>query len=706
MREVRTQRRLRKGLKLLDVFAIATGTTLSGGLFLLPGIAAAQAGPAMILAYVIAAVPLVPAMFSIVELGTAMPRAGGLYYFLDRTLGPVSGMIGGIGTWLALILKAGFALIGMGAYIKLFFPTLPMVPVAVIIALGLTALNIVGTEKSSRLQLYLVAFLLVVLTPFIAGSGMEIHLSHFSDFFGAGMTPLLATSGMVYVSYVGMIKVASLSEEVENPERNLPYGIFLALGTCLIVYLLATIVMVGVLPLNELSGDLTPVASVTNRVFGRIGTAIVSLAALASFISVANAGLMSASRYPLAMARDHLLPRTLYRLNRKGSPVVAILLTSALVIATLLLLDPGAIAKLASAFLLIILALVSLAVIVMRESHIESYDPGYRSPLYPWMQILGIVTSVLLVATMGLLSILFILGLIIIALAWYAYFAKGKIARTGAIYHVFERLGRQRYDGLDHELRGILKEKGLREEDPFDQIVARSMVIDLRERVYFHDVVDQVSGWLSRIVPHTPAELKKQIMEGTRIGATPVTHGVALPHLRVDGLEQAEMILVRGRKGIHICFNNPLTGKEEEEDVTATFFLVSPERDPGQHLRILAQIAGRVDDATFIPSWEAAATTEELKETLLRDERSLSVFVRRGEKTADMIGHALRDMEFPQGCLVTWLRRGDEVIVPSGGTILEESDRLTVIGDPQAIRQFRSRFLPASAQRRSRFHRE
>ena len=76
----------------------ALGTTLSAGFFLLPGIAATQAGPAVILSYLVAAVPLIPAMLSVVELATAMPRAGGAYYFLDRSMGPLAGTIGGLGT--------------------------------------------------------------------------------------------------------------------------------------------------------------------------------------------------------------------------------------------------------------------------------------------------------------------------------------------------------------------------------------------------------------------------------------------------------------------------------------------------------------------------------------------------------------------------------------------------------------------------------
>ena len=109
-------KRLPKELSLLNVYAIATGATLSSGFFLLPGLAASQAGSAITLAYLLAALLLVPAMLSKAELCTAMPRAGDVYFFLYRSMGPLMGTIGGLGALIALILKAAFALIGMGAY--------------------------------------------------------------------------------------------------------------------------------------------------------------------------------------------------------------------------------------------------------------------------------------------------------------------------------------------------------------------------------------------------------------------------------------------------------------------------------------------------------------------------------------------------------------------------------------------------------------
>ena len=687
-----TNAKLKKEIGLLGVYAIATGTTLSAGFFLLPGLAAEQAGAAIVLAYIVAATPLVPAMFSIIELATAMPRAGGVYYFLDRSLGPWMGTLGGIGTWLALVLKVSFALVGMGAYIALYIPELPMTPVAVGIAVGLGILNLLGAQKSGGFQMALVLGLLTILGIFIGGGVPTIERARLTAIFEADVQTILSTAGLVYISYVGVTTVASLSEEVKHPERNLPLGVILSLITAVLVYALGTSVMVGVLPLDQLVGDLTPAASAARAAFGDWGAIIISLAALLAFTSVANAGMLSASRFPLAMSRDHMVPRLFQRLNARGAPVQGILVTMGVIVLILIFLDPTKIAKLASAFQLLMFALVCLAVIVMRESGLASYDSGYHSPLYPWMQLFGILASCTLIVQMGWLPSLFSVALILLGTIWYFKFARDKVNRDGAIYHMFERWGQRRHTGLDVELRGILKEKGLRDEDPFDEIAARSLVIDLDRPAEFEDIVRQVSKWLSERVPHTVDEIEKQLLDRTHIGSTPVTHGVGLPHLRIDGIEHCEMVLVRSLPGIHIQFTDPLTEHEVEAQLTAIFFLFSPEHDPSQHLRILAQIARRADDENFLREWHAASDEVELKEALLHDEAFLLLTLRHNHATTDLIGRALRETDFPEGCLVAMLRRGGRMVIPRGDTVLRENDRLTILGNNKGLRDLEARF--------------
>lgn len=693
MAEKRNEK-LKKELSLIHVFAIAAGTTLSAGFFLLPGLAAKEAGPALPLAYLIAVIPLIPAMLSIIELATAMPKAGGVYYFLDRTLGPMIGTVGGFGTWAALVLKVSFALIGMGAYIKLFFASVEIVPVAITIAVVLGILSLFGSKKSGKLQSVLVTVLLFFLLIFISGGLPQINENSFQNFLSSGWSSILSAAGLVYISYVGITKIASLSEEVKNPERNLPLGIFLALGVSVIIYVLGTTIMVGIIPMDLLKADLTPVATAGKFILGDVGVALFSIAALVAFISVANGGTLSASRYPLALSRDHLLPRIFLKLSKRGTPVFSIILTVGTIVIILLLLDPTGIAKLASAFQLMVFAFICLAVIIIRESKIEAYDPGFKSPLYPWLHILGFILPFVLISEMGLLPILFSAGLITIGVLWYWVYGRTRVVRTGAIYHLFERLGRLRYDGLDTEMREILKEKGLRESDPFDEIVARSFVIDCQEKEEFEDVCKKASGWISQFVENTPSEIEKMFLEGTRLGATPVTHDIALPHLRLKGLSQAEMVLVRGSKGIHIKYKDPMKdiAHEEEEIVSAVFFLVSPEDDPTQHLRILAQIAGRVEEESFAEEWKTAKDDQEIKEALIHEDRCLSLLITKDNDSSKLIGKALKDVNFPEGCLVAILRRAGETIIPKGATVLNEGDRITIIGDPKGMAELKKQY--------------
>lgn len=681
------KKRLKKELNLFDVFAIATGATLSGGLFLLPGIASIQVGSWMFLAYLLAAVPLFPAMLSKVELATAMPRSGGVYYFLDRSLGPLFGTIGGIGIWITLILKSSFALIGMGAYLSLFVNTIPITAIAIALAMFLGIVNLFGSKKSGYIQIILVIVLLLILGAFIFAGIPEIQMSRFSLEIPNELQNIFSTAGLVYMSYIGITKVASVSEEIKNPDKNLPWGVFLSFAVIVVIYTAVTFILTGILEPTQLMGNLTPMATAGEVLFGNVGFLLLSIAALFAFISVANVGTLSASRYPLAMSRDHILPRVFGKINHHGSPSVSVIITVLLIILMLLLLDPIKIAKLASAFQLLVFAFISLAVIIMRESKIQSYDPGFKSPLYPWMQIAGIGTAFWLIIEMGWLPILFSLGLIILTSIWYWYYARTRVVRTGAIYHIFERLGRYRYHGLDSELRGILKEKGLRESDPFEEIIARSYVLDYNEKEEFEIAVRKASEWISQFVEKSPAEIEKLFLDGTRMGATPVTHGIALPHLRLSGLMQAETVLVRGRKGIHLKFKDPLKDFNEEEDVevNAIFFLVSPEKDPTQHLRILAQIAGRVEEESFANEWLNAKDEQEIKEALIHEDRSLSLLINRENMSQELIGKALKDVKFPDGCLVAILRRSGQTIIPKGNTVLDEGDRLTIIGDPKGM---------------------
>jgi len=696
--------RLEKQLGLFDVYVVSTGAMIGSGFFLLPGVAVTYAGPGVVLAYLLSGILILPAMLSQAELATAMPRAGGAYYFLDRTLGPLMGTIGGVGTWLALILKSAFALIGMGAYIALVVHV-PMRPTAIAFTVMFMFLNIAGARQSTGLLRWLVGAFLIVLGLFVVHGLSDVFTGtefpsieeRFTPLLPFGVDGLLATVGLVFVSYIGLTKVASLAEEVRNPERNIPLGMMLSLLTVTVLYVVGVFIMVAVLGVDALADSLTPVADAAGAFSHWLpagaGKLLMVGAAIVAFTSMSNAGILAASRYPLAMGRDHIFPVGLSKTGRVGTPLRSIVLTCGFVAASLLLLDVVQVAKLASALQLLLFALLNVAVIVMRESRIESYDPGFKSPFYPWTQLIGIFVAVVLVAEMGWLSVLFTAGVTTVCFAWYTYYAKPRIARDGAIYHVFERLGRRRYAGLDRELRDLMKEKGLRAEDPFDQVVARSAVLDYDEPASLDAIIHRASELLERRLPVGTEALVDGFGRGVRGGATPVAHGAALLHTRFPDLDTSEMVLVRCTAGVRIDVDDEdLARQTAEAPLRAVFFLVSGETDPGRHLRILAQLAGRVEDESFMPEWLEGRHEQDLKETILRDDRFLSVRLWPGTKAESLIGHEVKELELPPGCLVALIRRYGEMIVPQGRTVLREGDRLTIIGAPAGLKQLIKRY--------------
>jgi amino acid transporter/mannitol/fructose-specific phosphotransferase system IIA component (Ntr-type) len=691
--------KLQRTLTLFDVYAISTGAMFSSGFFLLPGLATAKAGPAAILAYLLAGVLVLPAMFSQAELSTAMPKAGGTYYFLDRSLGPVAGTVGGLGTWLALIFKSAFALIGMGAYLVLFLD-LPIKPVALALTVAFTVLNIFGAKETSGLQRLLVVTIVGVLAFFVAqgllevftGDGAATHREQFQPFLPFGPGSLVATIGLVFVSYAGLTKVASVAEEVHDPDRNIPLGMFLSLATATLLYVVGVYIMVAVLDPVELRSDLTPVATAAEAFFDwfpePVGLVLIVAAAIAAFASTANAGILSASRYPLAMGRDHLVAPRFAHIGKTGTPVLAILVTSGLMVVIIVAFSAEGVAKLASAFNLLVFGLLNLSVIVMRESRIPSYVPGYRSPFYPWMQIVGIITAAVLITTMGALSIGFTLAVIVVGIAWYIYYASEYVEREGAIYHLFERLGRRRYEGLDSELRTILKDKGMQDEAPFENLIARAAVIDLAEPVPYTELIARTSAVLSEQLSVPAERLEQGFIDASSYGMTPVAFGAALPHQRLPGIGQSELVAVRCREGIRLSAIPGETtdeGHARSEPVYALFFLVSPEESTSAHLRILAGIASRIDEEHFMDEWAAATDEQQLKESLLHHDRYLSLHLQTDRPTADLVGKALRDLRLPPGNLVALVRRRGRLLVPSGSTVLEEEDQITIIGEPKGI---------------------
>ena len=219
-------KKLERSLALPAVIAISIGGMLGTGIFVLPGIAATKTGASLWLAYLIAAICILPAAYSKSELATAMPSSGGTYVYIERAFGPLFGTISGIGLWLALVLKCAFALVGTGAYVLVVLGMDSAVitkTVALVFLVAVFLLNIVGAKKAGSFQSYAVlAALLVLSALFFFGLQAADQTTPFfaklqNDLVEAGgRVDLIFTIAFVYLSYSGVTKVAAIAEEIKK----------------------------------------------------------------------------------------------------------------------------------------------------------------------------------------------------------------------------------------------------------------------------------------------------------------------------------------------------------------------------------------------------------------------------------------------------------------------------------------------------------
>lgn len=681
-------KKLQKNLTLFDVYAVSTGAMFSSGFFLLPGIAAAQTGDSVYLAYFVAGFLILPAMFCMAELSTAMPKAGGTYYFLDRALGPLFGTIGGLGSWVAVIFKSAFALVGMGAYLSLYIDV-PMTALAIILTLVFGLINVVGAKETTMLQRVLVTTLVVILAVFviyglaITGAAESLQPNAGNEpFFSSGVVGFVATIGLVFVSYAGLTKVASVAEETQNPDRNIPLGMTLSLITATTIYTLGLLVIIAVLPPGELHDSLTPVSDAGQKFLGWVpfdlGIILIVVAAIAAFASTGNAGIMSASRYPFAMAKDKLLPERFSQIGRFGTPTFSIVITVVTMMAVLILFDVETVAKLASAFQLLLFGFVCLAVIVMRESQIATYKPGFKSPLYPWMQWAGILISFWLIVEMGALAMGFT-GMLTIACAlWYQFYAKGKLIRRGAIFHVHARLGQQQYEGLERELMTIIHDRTQDENLSYEALIARSVMNDYRYGNYDSKMVLDAVRTSAQAKFDIPSEVVDGAFPADKTRLAPISDGVVIAYRSSSTIERPELFVFR--------FGPETTlDMDVQESVHTVMFLLTPNKPAGLDLRLAGHLAEVVQSFKFDKRWLAASDEKEMNEILMRDDHFLHAPVDNFPYLVENLGRPLADFDLPDSCLIAMIERDGELRIATPKEALLPGDQVAIIGEPEDL---------------------
>ncbi|WP_136716366.1 amino acid permease [Halorientalis salina] len=444
---------LAKDLGPLAALTIGVGTMIGAGIFVLPGDAIQQSGSFAVVAFLIGGGIALLTALSASELGTAMPKSGGAYYYVNHALGPLFGSIAGWANWLGLAFASAFYMVGFGEYIQDIVglgETVGVGPVAMD-AVTLLALvggaffitvNYVGAKETGKLQNVIVVILVAILTVFTIAGALRAEPGNLPAAKGYGS--MMVTTGIIFVSYLGFVQITSVAEEIKNPGKNLPRAV---IGSVLLVTVIYALVLVamsasveqGFIASEQAAGNIV-VVSAASELLGPIGAVSMLFGGLLATASSANASILASSRINFAMGRDKLITPKLNDIHpRFATPYRSIAMTGALILFFILAANAiggNAIVSLsgAASFLhLVIYGLLNIALLVMRTADPADYEPDYTVPLYPFTPILGMLSSFALIyfieptiRTLGF-------GLVAAAVAWYFVYARSRADKQGIL---------------------------------------------------------------------------------------------------------------------------------------------------------------------------------------------------------------------------------------------------------------------------------
>ncbi len=436
-----TRPKLTRNLGFGDALMLGIGTMIGAGIFILPSIAAERAGPAAIVSYLIGGLIAILTALSISELSSGMPRAGGSYYFINRSLGPFFGTITGIGMWMGLIFATAFYMVGFEYYLSNFIPI-----GARVIAIGMTILlifiNLYGTKGAGNFQKVSVIFLLGILVIFIAVNGTDIKSSNLEPFAPQGWGAVAGLAGILFIGFMGFEVIATVAEEVKDPQKNLWKSMITSVVFVTIIYMVIMTVAIGGVGQEELSLQDTPISyAAKNGPLGDLGWALITLAALLATMSSANASILSASRISFAMGKDRILHPWFNEIHKKYmTPSNSIAITGILILAFQIFGKVALLAEVAGFMFLLTFTLIHACVWVLRRTDPPWYNPSFSSPLFPLIQFIGAFACLLLILQMELLTQAVGSLMVIVAVMWYIAWSRRRSRVEGEVKKVFEEI--------------------------------------------------------------------------------------------------------------------------------------------------------------------------------------------------------------------------------------------------------------------------
>jgi amino acid transporter/nucleotide-binding universal stress UspA family protein len=476
-----------RNLGLFDITMIGVGAMIGAGIFVLTGIAAGTAGPALIMAFALNGVITVLTAMVYAELGSAIPEAGGGYLWVKEGLPGPNGFLAGWMSWFAHAVAGSLYAVGFGGFIyellRILFldPDKPhvegsgvflshpmMLPFgielteaaliqkvfAVLIVLLFLYINYKGSSETGTIGNIVTVLKVVIIMIFIISGifviiGEPINFAKFNNFAPEGIIGIVSAMGLTFIAFEGYEIIVQAGEEVRDPRKNIPRAIFLSLAIVVPIYMLVSFVIIGAVEapegvaIYEWLGDLKEVGIARAAAqFMPFGTFLIMIGGLLSTMSALNATTFSSTRVSFAMGRDKALPDGFAKVSPKThTPDVALKWSGALILFAAIALPIEDVAASADIMFMLLFLQVNLAVITIRSKYGKNLDYGYIMPFFPVLPIIAIGAQLLLILSLFNVSPIawvFAIVWMIAGFAIYSLYARprqDKVTRTAIVQH-------------------------------------------------------------------------------------------------------------------------------------------------------------------------------------------------------------------------------------------------------------------------------
>jgi amino acid transporter/nucleotide-binding universal stress UspA family protein len=415
---------LARDLGLFDASMIGLGAMIGAGIFVLTGLAFEAAGPGAIWTFALNGVVSTFTALSYAELASAIPEAGGGYSFVRRAMPRWAGFLAGWMLWFAYTVACALYARGFASYslevMHRYAPDLhhllltlgqrPAEAFLVLLIVGLfVGLNYAGAKVTGVAENVITVAKIIVLGVFIY-FGLKVvaddpttSLQAFVPMFPNGFWAVITAMGLTFIAFEGYDLIATVSEEIKDPERNIPKAIFISLGGAVLIYLLIIFVSLGAIRVPDMEGwrflgqhGETAVVQAAASFMPFFGVVLIVTGGLLSTMSALNATVLASSRVAFSMGRDSMLPRVFGAIHAvRQTPHVAVLVTGVVLVVVAVSFPIEEVGSAASLMFLLSFAMTNAAAWILRVKE-PDLKRRFKVPFYPIPQLLGVVTCIIL----------------------------------------------------------------------------------------------------------------------------------------------------------------------------------------------------------------------------------------------------------------------------------------------------------------------